>query len=65
MYASNSNISESLFELACQKLRSCRETIERNVTLAVNALGEVIHTFFSAFRFSGKERGPGSYGGDL
>ena len=45
--------------MACAQLRNCKDTIEENVTQAVAALGNAFNAVLSAFRPSGKERGPG------
>ncbi|KAF9568061.1 endoplasmic oxidoreductin [Agrocybe pediades] len=53
----------NFFDMACAQsmnmLRNCKDTIEENVTQAVNALGNAFNAVLSAFKPSGKERGPG------
>ena len=61
--------AHNLFDLACAQskvlLRNCKSSIEENVTNAMNVLGSAFNAVLSAFRPSGKERGPGGSYGDL
>ncbi|CAA7261669.1 unnamed protein product [Cyclocybe aegerita] len=62
-------VPTNFFDAACAQsvtlLRHCKASIQENVTLAMNALGQAFNAVLSAFRPSGKERGPGGAFGDL
>ncbi|KAF8160831.1 hypothetical protein B0H34DRAFT_698292 [Crassisporium funariophilum] len=67
---SNEDHERNLFDAACAQsrtiLRNCKETITENVTQALSALGQALNAVVSAFKPSGKDRGPsGSSYGDL
>lgn len=63
------NLSRNAFDIACEHsmsvLRSCKDSIAENMTLAITAFENVVNALLSVFRTSGKERGPGGSFGDL
>ena len=65
----NESPPRTLIDAACAHsvtlLRNCRDSIQENVTHAMSALGQAFSTVLSAFRPSGKEKGPSSVYGDL
>ena len=67
--SANESSSRTLIDAACAHsvtlLRNCKDSIQENVTQAMSALGQAFSAVLSAFRPSGKEKGPSSVYGDL
>jgi len=61
----NYNQSKKLVDSACGRLRSCGQFIARNVTPAINFLGQAVQNLLTALRPSKIEHTPGNYQGDL
>lgn len=67
--SANESPPRTLIDAACAHsvtlLRNCKDSIQENVTQAMSALGQAFSAVLSAFRPSGKEKGPSSVYGDL
>ncbi|KIM45269.1 hypothetical protein M413DRAFT_441951 [Hebeloma cylindrosporum] len=67
--SANESPPRTLIDAACAHsvtlLRNCKDSIQENVTQAMSALGQAFNAVLSAFRPSGKEKGPSSVFGEL